>query len=192
MNSIETGPGLQSGQEILDEVILSSVFAYSQFFWYMLAKEMWKSYFALQWYAWACLQNHFPFPNTDIRPASATGTCILHTCRLCALHVCCFLCGAFECRAIQGRYSKLVVLVSISWFRIDWWLNIFTLTFRLQPSCAFTNGIVAQLLKMLLNRIYSTFCVSNVSFVRTHFMLFISPHTARNSFVSSLIARIIN
>lgn len=153
---------------------------------------MWKSYFALQLHAWVCLQNHFPFPNTDIRPSSPTGTWSLRTCRLCTLHVCCFLCGAFECRAIQGRYSKLVVLVSISWFRIDWWVNIFTLTSSLQPNCAFTDRIVAQLLKMLLNRIYSTFCVSNVSFVRTHLMLFILPHTARNSFVSSLIARIIN
>lgn len=39
MNSIETGPGLQCGQEILDEVILSSVFAYSQFFDICLQKK---------------------------------------------------------------------------------------------------------------------------------------------------------
>lgn len=175
-----------------DEVILRSVFPHSRFFDICLQKKMWKSYFALQLCAWVCLQNYFPFPNTDIRPASPTGTWSLRTCRLCTLDVCCFLCGAFECRAIQDRYSKLVVLVSISWFRIDWWINIFTLTFSLQPNCAFTDRIVAQLLKMLLNRIYSIFRVSNVSFVCTHFMLFISPHTARNSFVSSLIAHIIN
>lgn len=153
LNNVEIG--LQSGQEILAKWLNKFELRFWSYFWYMRPKNF--ENITLHFYCTSGFVYktifHFPILISGLHRQQASGA---YT-REIAQSECLLFFFVMHSNADRFKRVKLVIGVSINWFKTDWWVNIFTLAFSSQPNCAFTDRFVAQLcVHDAINHIYST------------------------------------